>query len=360
MSNVPKMLKKLVLSNRFTLDEISRITGVSPAEMPAMYKSYTGHDIPDTLFIVGHDAEIIKLKSLVLAREKVLIIGPPGCGKSISARKAIRDAGFILNEINISEHRTAERLSVKLFGGHAVSSETCFLFEEVDNFYWRSHAAFNAILDEARAPVIMTCNYAEKVPESVKKRCTVMKMRPPTMKDLQVFLDKKFPGLSLKAQELYSPDFREVMRRILHGVRDDHVPEKEYSAEALAGIIIGEPSARRRAVAMSHNSDPLSWVPNWVDNSAGRLAPSMGALVKMLDGLSIADSWLRRTKECYVASMLAALPCFNRRVKLDFPAILFAAEKKKEKKVEAIETVTKVIKKKVKLEEKKIDIFGDF
>ena len=355
-----KMLKKLVLSNRFTLEEISRITGMPISDMPAAYKAYTGYEMPDTMFIVGHDDDIKKLKSAILAGEKVILHGPPGCGKSISARKAIRDAGFTLNEINISDCRTKELLEAKLFGGHAAHSNTCFLFEEVDNFYWRSYAAFNAILDESLAPIVMTANEFDKIPESVKKKCTAIRMRPPTMKDLQLFIDKKFPELSLKASELYSPDFREVLRRILYGVRDDHVPEKKYPAEALAGIIMGEPSKSKRLDAMRHPSDPPSWVLPWVDQSAGRLAPNMGALVSMLNGLSQVDRWMRRTNEKYVSSMMAALPCFNRRVKLDFPAVLFAAEKKREKVVVEVEDgVTKVVKKKQVLNTN-VNTFGDF
>jgi hypothetical protein len=355
-----KMLKKLVMANRFTLEEISQTTGIPIREMPGVYKSYTSYEMPDTLFVVGHGDEITKLKALILAGEKVIIHGPPGCGKSISARKAIHDAGKNLNEINISEFRTPELLNSKLFGGHATQSNTCFLFEEVDNFYWRSHAAFNSILEDAVVPIVMTCNEIDRVPESVKKQCTVMRMFPPKLKDLQVFLDKKFPHLSLDAEKIYSPDFREVMRRILYDVRDERVPEKEYSAEGIAGVIVGERDPARRLAALQHPSDPLSWAINWVDGSAARLAPSMGALLSMLDGLSTVDSWVRRTKQAYVASMMAALPCFNRRVKLDFPAQLFAAEKKPKKAKVVDDGVTKVIIKKKEKTATVADTNGDF
>ena len=358
MTDKAKMLKKLVLQNRFTLDEISRMTGVQPADMPEMYKAYTGQDIPESLFIVGHDDEIAKLKSAVLAGEKVIITGPPGIGKTISARKAIRDAGFTINEINISDNRTKDMLESKLFGGHLVGSTTCFLFDEVDNFYWRSHAAFKAIVESSRAPILMTCNYIEKIPESIKKICKVMKMKPPTMKDLQAFITTKFPHLSLKAQDLYNPDFRKVMTHILYGVKDDHEPERWYNAEALAGVIIGEPSPVKRLNAMNHAEDQLSWSINWIDNALPRVSPSLEATTTMLNELSIIDSWARRTNQKYIASMMAALPCFNRRVKLDFPVTLMRAEKKKEKPVvEESEGVTKVaVKKKQKLESKKMNL----
>lgn len=356
-----KALKKMVQMNRFTLEEISQHTGLSISEMPSVYKSFTGHDMPDTLFVVGHDDDITKIIKLILDNEKVLIHGPPGCGKSISARKAIHDAGKNLNEINISDYRTPELLNSKLFGGHTTASNTCFLFEEVDNFYWRSHVAFNTILDDAVAPIMMTCNYIDKVPESVKRKCTIIRMRPPTMKDLDVFIKRLFPHLSLKAQEIYSPDFREVMRRILFDVRNDHVPEKEFSAEGIAGVIIGEKDQKRRLDALKHQTDPSSWAITWLDNATGRLAPSMSSVLDMLDGLSTIDSWVRRTNDKYINSMMAALPCFGRHVKLDFPAVLFAAEKKKKEKEAVVEEgVTKVIVKKKVVAETSANTFGDF
>lgn len=82
--------------------------------------------------------------------------------------------------------------------------------------------------------------------------------------------------------------------------------------------------------------------------------------MSMLNGLSQVDRWMRRTNEKYVSSMMAALPCFNRRVKLDFPAVLFAAEKKREKVVVEVEDgVTKVVKKKQVLNTN-VNTFGDF
>jgi len=342
------------------------MVGVPIPMIAELYKEYTGHDMPESLYVVGREKEIESIKLAISTNEHVILHGPPGSGKTISAIKAIHEQGKIMKMINISDNRTGSLLGEQLFGCHRTKSDIVYLFDEIDSFDWRSHAYFKKVLQESEVPIIMTCNDMDKVGTStvnyVKKHGTVIKYKPPTLQDLEDFITKKFPMFEGRASDVYCPDFREVIRRIVFGWRTEIEESVEVNVQHVVGAIFGEKRfPRKRLDIIKESKDPLIWAITWADYNAPRFARDAKQLEKILDCLSQADEWARKTSPQYLATMLAAMPCPGRKGKLDFPAALFNAEKKP-KKEEEVDPVVKV--EIVKLEEAEIptsaDPFGDF
>ena len=96
----------------------------------------------------------------------LLLIGPPGTGKTTTVHLAAKKMGLSLVELNASDTRTKERLSGKL--GEAIASTSLFggsilvFLDEVDGLAGRSDYGAIDFIKEAvkhsQSPVVMAAN----------------------------------------------------------------------------------------------------------------------------------------------------------------------------------------------------------
>ncbi|MDG7008794.1 MAG: AAA family ATPase [Nitrososphaerota archaeon] len=96
----------------------------------------------------------------------LLLVGPPGTGKTTTVHLTARELGLSLVELNASDSRTKERLSKKL--GEAISSVSLFggstliFLDEVDGLAGRSdYGAIDFVKDavkKSQSPVVMAAN----------------------------------------------------------------------------------------------------------------------------------------------------------------------------------------------------------
>jgi len=338
-----KAIYKLAKSNRYTLEEIAAIVDMSQEETARVFSSFS-EAVPPTQVVVGQDKPIITMMSAIKAGKHVILHGEPGIGKTISAKKAVRDAGKIIKMVNLSDIRTGTMLAQWLYGSHQTPSDVVFVFDEIDNFHWQSYAYFKKVLEESKVTVIMTCNdidsVSKAVVEHVKKTGHVIRMTPPTREDLFNLLTQKYPNKLKDIDKIYNKDFRVVMRRILFNVYDVRVPKVVVKTPQVVGAIFGEKEFHRRFETIKHNSDPVLWLTTWLDYNASRFLPA-DKLFDFVDKLSRTEARMFKTSTKYLNRMYASLPCPGRRMAADFPATLFNAEKEP-KKEEPVEEVKKV------------------
>lgn len=342
-----RAVKKLVNSNRYTLRQIARLTDCKIEEIPKLYRQLTGQKMPEPLVIVGKDKEIKKIMRSISRSRHVLIHGIPGVGKTACAIKCISDAGKTMNLINISDKRTPNLILDQMFGGHLHKSDTIFLWEEVDNFYWRSHATFKKILESSEVSIIMTCNDMKKIPDGtlkwIKKNCDVIKFLPASIDDVNLFISRKFPHFKQKAEDIYDKDMRVVMRRIMYGYSGKKEESKKWKTQQVVGSIFGSSNRKRILEAIRNNSDPYLFLTDWLDYNTQRMFHgNFDKQVEMLECLSIIDSNMRRTRKQNIEHMFASLPLARRRVAPKFPSLLLKANKKPKKKRVVEESVDKV------------------
>lgn len=331
-----KAIFKMVRMNKWTVHEICKIVDTTPEECASLYKKHCGSELPPSLFVVGHDEEIKMIENAIMRNKHVLLHGKPGVGKTSSARLAITRSGRIMRMVNISDKRTSSLLSEVLYGSHLTSSRNVYLFDEVDNFDWRSHAYFLKTLKEAKVSIIMTCNNLSGISKGtlkwIKKNCEVIPMKPPSKRDAQEFLDTKFPNHHDDLEELYDPDFRVFIRNILYGKCESGKEKEKIDLSRLLGALVMEKKWAKRIGAVESCDDPLMWAITWLDYNAPFITRSSGMLVDFLDKVSRIDRWIIRTSPVYTGKMFAALPVPGRKTKLRFPAAVFAAEKRVTKK----------------------------
>jgi hypothetical protein len=338
-----KAIYKLAKSNRYTLEEIAAIVDMSQEETARVFSSFS-EAVPPTQIVVGQDKTIATIIGAIKAGKHVILHGEPGIGKTISAKKAVRDAGKVLKMVNLSDTRTGQMLAEWLYGSHQTPSDVVFLFDEIDNFHWQSYAYFKKVLEESKVTVIMTCNDIDKVSkavvEHVKKTGHVIRMNPPTKEDLRNLLSQKYPERLKDLDRIYDKDFRVVMRRLLFNVFDTRPQNVVVKTQQVVGTIFGEKDFHRRFSTIKNNSEPILWLTTWLDYNAARFMPA-DKLPEFLDDLSRIENRMFKTSTGYMNRMFASLPCSGRRMAADFPAALFNAEKEP-KKEEAVEEVKKV------------------
>jgi len=345
MADKAKMIKKLVLQNRWTLEEVAQMADVTVQEAARLYKGYMGEELPPSFMVVGQDEPIDTMMRAIKEGKHVLLIGPPGIGKTTSAMTAIRRSDKIIKKINLSDKRTGQMLAEELYGSHLTKSDNVFLLDEADNFHWQSHAYFEKLLEDSQVSIILTCNNMDGVAKSIQKYLKdngyVIRMMSPGIADLEKFLEKKFPALIGRASMLYDKDFRVVMRRILYGFSDTNPETKVIKCEQAAGAVYGEKNPKKRLEVIKQLEDPLLWLVPWLDYNSIRFFPDISQCADFMDKVSRIDSWLTRTSEKYTRVMFASLPCPGRRGAVNFPGPLFAAEKQKKEEEEEEEVVTK-------------------
>ena len=124
--------------------------------------------------VAGHDKVKEKLKTWIESYLKgehpkpILLVGPPGCGKTTLAYALANDYGFEVIELNASDKRSAS--VIKKVVGHAATSSSVFgkkfliILDEVDGISGKEDAGgvseLIKVIKKAKNPIILTANDA--------------------------------------------------------------------------------------------------------------------------------------------------------------------------------------------------------
>ena len=167
------------------------------------------------------------LGSRPLASEMRVLVGPPGCGKTLTAVSYMERIGLDVVKINASDMRTATSLGrILASSGNSVGlgKPVGVVLDEIDGLYVedRTSDMFRSI--HCRNPVIATCN---SFPAELRRRL-----------DADTII-RFFP--------LYQADVEELVRREL---RRAHAPAQPWVVTAIAENANGDGRQVRAAVYM--------------------------------------------------------------------------------------------------------------
>lgn len=317
------MTKKLLWTNRYTMEDISDMLGEPIEECTKAFEGYYNREIPLDLFIVGNMEARADIRRCIRNRKPCLVYGPNGVGKSSAVRKLATDLN-LRRIYPLSQEKMAEE-----FGAAPMQKENKDLFVvEADNFSSRKYAILNKYVSEAVRPMIFIVNDKKTINGHVRKKMEEIQFSSPTREELKRFLTKKFNISEDKFEEVYDSDVRITMERLLGtGEGEKYTKEQEINAHDFA---------RELSFGYSNMEDfeqlyqPLWWVIRSLANNMKMKFPTRERKqLRNMMNLSFIDSvkWLYPKK--HIKNMLLNLDGSPRRGYFKYP--VWPPKEKKEK-----------------------------
>ena len=159
--------------------------------------------------------------------QNLIFYGPAGTGKTTLAKLIIQNLDCDSIYINASDERGIETIRDKLQGFASVASFKplkIVILDESDFLTIQAQASLRNIIEtfSRTTRFILTCNYVERIIDPLQSRCQVLKIVPPTKKDVAKHLHWicNQESISHEVNELvplvnqYYPDLRKCINTI--------------------------------------------------------------------------------------------------------------------------------------------------
>ena len=168
--------------------------------------------------LIGTPKEILEsATNHVKARSPLLFYGPPGVGKTSTAKLIASNLHLQLIMINASDTRDEERLQTLL---NRVQNHSfiplLYLLDEADGLHnWKT---VEKILTHTKHPIILTANDLYKIPQTVQKKCEKIQFKHPKLEDIAKLLQIESKATGLKIiPGVIKGDVRSSINMALYG-----------------------------------------------------------------------------------------------------------------------------------------------
>ena len=166
--------------------------------------------------------------------QNLIFYGPAGTGKTTLAKLIIKNLDCDHIYINASDERGIETIRDKVSGFASVASFKSLkvvILDEADFLTIQAQASLRNIIEtfSRTTRFIMTCNFVERIIDPLQSRCQVLKIVPPTKKDVAKHLNWICKEESIKHDindlvplvNQYYPDLRKCINTIQLSTQDN-------------------------------------------------------------------------------------------------------------------------------------------
>lgn len=310
--SLAKQVKKLIFSNKYTFDEISKLVNEPIETCITAFESYYKAPIPSSLLIVGNIKARETLKKYILADKSVLLHGNNGVGKDISLKHIATESGLFLRRCVPIE----EKQIVQAFG-EAPFSKTDFLFViDVDSLPKKKYAVLKKYITDNKSPVVLTAVSRDSINKRVLSEVKGVHFTEPSPAEVEKFLRRKY-NWDGNIADIYDEDMRIVISRVLNKIEAGYkIDDEEISSAVLAfDLSCGYATDKE----FEKCKEPLWWVLRWLAFNQWRKFPNKRDQLENLERLSEIDYRKFMYNEKYLREMLMGLKTSQRRGRFSFP-----------------------------------------
>jgi len=156
--------------------------------------------------------------------QNLIFYGPAGTGKTTLAKLIVNNLNCDHLYINASDERGIETIRDKVSGFASVASFKplkVVILDEADFLTIQAQASLRSVIEtfSRSTRFILTCNFVERIIDPLQSRCQVLKIIPPSMKDVarhvagildkeNIDWDKESLGTIIKQ---FYPDVRKIL-----------------------------------------------------------------------------------------------------------------------------------------------------
>ena len=166
--------------------------------------------------------------------QNLIFYGPSGTGKTTLAKLCVQNLDCEFIYINASDERGIETIRDKVQGFASVASFKplkVVILDEADFLTIQAQASLRNIIEtfSRTTRFIMTCNFVERIIDPLQSRCQVLKIVPPTKKDVAKHLNWILQQESIEHDindlvplvNQYYPDLRKCINTIQLSTQDN-------------------------------------------------------------------------------------------------------------------------------------------
>ena len=165
--------------------------------------------------------------------QNLIFYGPAGTGKTTLAKLIVNNLNCDYLYINASDERGIETIRDKVSGFASTASFKplkVVILDEADFLTIQAQASLRNVIEtfSRTTRFIMTCNYVERIIDPLQSRCQVLKVIPPSKKEVAVHLASVMAteGTTYEMEDLktivnqYYPDLRKCLNTIQLSTQD--------------------------------------------------------------------------------------------------------------------------------------------
>ena len=165
--------------------------------------------------------------------QNLIFYGPAGTGKTTLAKLIVNNLNCDYLYINASDERGIETIRDKVSGFASTASFKpikVVILDEADFLTIQAQASLRNVIEtfSRTTRFIMTCNYVERIIDPLQSRCQVLKVIPPSKKEVAVHLASVMAteGTTYEMEDLktivnqYYPDLRKCLNTVQLSTQD--------------------------------------------------------------------------------------------------------------------------------------------
>jgi replication factor C small subunit len=254
--------------------------------------------------------------------------GPAGTGKTTLAKIIVKNLDCDYLYINASDERGIDTIREKVTGFASTASFKSLkvvILDEADFLTINAQASLRNVIEtfSRTTRFILTCNYIERIIDPIQSRCQVLKIIPPSKKEIAQHLVGILnqENISYELEDLgnivnqFYPDLRKMLNTIQLSIIDNHlkvdktvVVSSSYMNSILKELKQPKPNWRTlRQIVIDSGVNDFEEFYRFLFDNISKYAPGKEGTVSVILNEHLYQANFRIDKEINIASCLSKI-----------------------------------------------------